>query len=259
MIEFDPYLNPSRIIVVGLGGTGSQVARSVARIAFDLNRKGKHTPAIYFIDPDQVDEHNVGRQMFTAADVGQYKAEVLARRFNLGLGLDIRWINAEFDPRVPRQSSYGDIIIGAVDNHAARAAIAQNPNTLWIDCGNHHAGGQVIIGNSADPKAIFDQMNDQRCKLLPNAALLFPSLLEPEPTPEPDASCAELVQAGTQHLLINDFMGNIAAAYVYKLLHREPIYSFMTYVDLDSLSVRSIPITRENLTAYLQQAEAHES
>lgn len=40
--HFDPHERISEIIVVGLGGTGSQVARSIARIVYDLRLRDKH-------------------------------------------------------------------------------------------------------------------------------------------------------------------------------------------------------------------------
>src|SRR5687768_10947543 len=92
---FDPHTRIELITVVGLGGTGSQAARSIARILYDLRARGKHIPKMLFVDPDRVEMRNVGRQMFTEsqATIGEYKAEALARRFNFALGLDIQWAN----------------------------------------------------------------------------------------------------------------------------------------------------------------------
>ncbi|MBZ0297482.1 MAG: hypothetical protein K8L99_33300 [Anaerolineae bacterium] len=46
-------------------------------------------------------------------------------------------------------------------------------------------------------------------------------------------------------------MATIASQYIYKLLHRQPITSFVSYISADGMSVRSIPICREELSAYL--------
>jgi hypothetical protein len=40
-------------------------------------------------------------------------------------------------------------------------------------------------------------------------------------------------------LLINDWMATITSQYIYKLLHRQPITSFVSYVSADGMSVRS--------------------
>lgn len=47
---------------------GAQVARIVARLLYDMRRARLHTPALLLIDPDVVEEKNVGRQLFTPAD-----------------------------------------------------------------------------------------------------------------------------------------------------------------------------------------------
>jgi hypothetical protein len=65
-------------------------------------------------------------------------------------------------------------------------------------------------------------------------------------------SCAELVAAPEQDLLINDWMAVTAAQYVYRLLHRQPITSFVSYVSADGMSVRSLPICRDDLLTYLR-------
>src|SRR4051812_48697796 len=118
MSKFDPHLNIRSLVLVGLGGTGSQWARSICRIIYDLKRRNRHVPDLTFVDPDRVESNNVGRQMFTVADVGQYKAEVLAKRFSYSLGLEIEWFNECFDPK--KHSSWDSVICGAVDNHQAR-------------------------------------------------------------------------------------------------------------------------------------------
>jgi hypothetical protein len=47
-------------------------------------------------------------------------------------------------------------------------------------------------------------------------------------------------------------MATIASQYIYKLLHRQPIASFVSYVSADGMSVRSVPICRDELLPYLQ-------
>jgi PRTRC genetic system ThiF family protein len=250
--RFEPRYAISHVVVVGLGGTGSQLARSIARIAFDMKRSDLFAPSISFVDPDRVEENNVGRQMFTAADVGQYKAELLARRFNAALGLDITAIPEPFDPE-RHGGQHGTLLVGCVDNHLARRALAQ-VNTTWLDAGNHADSGQLVCGTTSDPVLVRDALekNNGVVSVLPNAALIFPELLQPEETLAPDAhaSCAELVEAGVQHLLINDAIATAAASYVYRLVYRRPLHSFMSFVSLDG--VRPVPITKEDIEAFVK-------
>lgn len=257
MIVFDPDMHLKNIVIVGLGGTGSQLSRSVSRMLYDMRSRNLTIPHLTFVDPDRVEAKNVGRQMFTVADIGQYKAECLARRFNRALGLDITWYNEAFDPNKNTESYYSrpqHLLCGAVDNHEARRALAA-ADGVWLDCGNHFSSGQVVIGTTDEALLIQNALahlnKENQLRVLPNAALVFPQLLEPEETRQPELSCAELVELGEQHLLINDLVATVAAQYVFKLLHRQPITSFLTYVDLDGLTMRSVPITSEDIRAYV--------
>lgn len=258
MIRFEPQQGIRHVVIVGLGGTGSQLARSVARILYDMRRNNLAIPSMTLVDPDRIEEKNCGRQMFSpGADIGQYKAELLARRFNAALGLDIAWDNAAFDPDKHVQP-YGTLLIGCVDNHLARQALAQVTKALWLDQGNHAQSGQVIIGTTYDPQAVRNALHAGKEVIseLPNAALIFPELLRPEETSTPDtnASCAELAELGLQHLLVNDAIATAASNYVYRLLYRKPLNSFMSWVSLEA--VRPVPISREEIEPYLDRAEA---
>lgn len=253
MDYFDPHLYGNiSIVVVGLGGTGSILARHVCRTVYDMRRRGLQTPqSICFVDPDIVEAKNVGRQMFTPADVGQYKAELLAKRFNYALGLNIVWHNEPFDSE-RHTDKYGNktVILGAVDNHLARQAIAKAKG-VWIDAGNHFDSGQVVIGNTDNP-SLVERWADGEWRHLPNASLVFPELLEADDDPQPDVSCADLVEMGEQHLLVNDMMATIAGQYIYKLLYRQPVHTFMTFVDCNTLTMRSVPIAKENIADYMK-------
>ncbi|MCI0712394.1 MAG: PRTRC system ThiF family protein [Chloroflexi bacterium] len=258
MNVFDPNTHIQTITIVGLGGTGAQIARSVARIVYDMQQARLHTPQIVLIDPDKVEHKNVGRQLYVEADVGQPKAHVLMRRFNMALGLDIVAIDQPVNAE-RHFERWGGLIVGAVDNHLARRELAKAKGAVWIDTGNHFSAGQVVIGNTGDHETAMRYIDGQNGKYayLPHAGLLFPALLEPEPEakqqPEPERSCADLVAAREQDLLVNDWMAVAAAQYVYKLLHRQPISSFVSYVSADGMSVRSLPICRDELLAYLPQ------
>ncbi len=142
-------------------------------------------------------------------------------------------------------------------NHLARLALSQ-AHGIWLDGGNDRTSGQVCLGNTSNRADVQRCLKAGQFTHLPNAALLFPQLLEPEPiempvlAPAPAAGCADLVQVGDQALLTNDMVGIIAGEYVYRLLNRLPVLSFLTYVDTESLSMRSVPITAKNLREQLR-------
>lgn len=257
-IIFDPNLYLKRIVVVGVGGTGSRVARVLARMLVDRAARGQTVPEVLLVDPDHVEAKNVGRQaLFAPADIGRPKAECVGRRLNFALGTAMRWAVAPFDAAVHSNRYSGDVIVSCVDNHAARRAIAA-AGGVHIGAGNHHQSGQVVIGNTREPALVLDADNwraDTTVRWLPTEALLFPDLLEPEaqPTPSPaTVSCAEAVAAGDQHLLINDWVGTVVGGYLYKLLHRQPIPTYMTYIDAEIGTVIGKPISRASLESQLE-------
>jgi hypothetical protein len=183
---FDPNLYLKTITLVGVGGTGASTARIVARILYDMQRARLHAPSLVLIDPDRVEEKNIGRQaLFAPADIGQPKAECVARRLNATLGLDIGWIAEPLDPERQGDRFGTGLVISCVDNHEARCAVHRMKGIL-IGGGNHADAGQVCIGNTDDGELMRRHIDgrDGKYPYLPKEGLLFPALLEPEVPPE---------------------------------------------------------------------------
>jgi len=254
---FDPHINIKQIVIVGVGGTGGQVARIAARMLYDMRRSRMHTPQMVLIDPDRIEEKNVGRQgMFVPAEVGEYKATAIGRRLNLALGLDIAWITelVSADRHFDRS---GSLVISCVDNHLARRELSRVPG-CHISAGNDRFDSQVCIGNCMDRDEMRRHIDGREGKYayLPHESLLFPQLLEPEPeisSPTPALSCADLTLLGEQSMLINDWSASLVGNYLYALLYRRPITSFLSFVHNDGMVVtRNIPIERDELLAYLE-------
>lgn len=264
---FSPHFNgnQSTIAVIGCGGTGAQVARLIARMIFDMERRNMQSiPDLLLIDPDIVEPKNIGRQLFSQAEVGEYKAVAVMRRLNAALGITCNAIPAAVEPAMVYRAK---IIVGCVDNHLARRVIHEraesqdfySTTSVWIDAGNHRDSGQVLIGSSRKP-CKPDERNAYAHLPLPGC--IFPSLLEPDPVvPEPaegapetnKLSCAELLALGEQDLLINDWMGIVAAQYVRQLLYMQPITTFLTWINPGYLTTNSVPISPENLAAYTRK------
>jgi len=256
--NFDPHYRYNQIVVVGLGGTGSHVARCLARLLYHHQQKGQRVPEVLFVDPDIIESKNVGRQLFAPSEINETKAAVLARRYNYTFGLSISAACEPLD--ASKHIQPGAIVCGCVDNHAARAEIARAQNCTWIDGGNEYDFGQVVIGNSGSREQVLDglrQAQQGECRYLPHAGLLFPALLQPEvEAPSvPAMSCAERTMRDEQQLFVNDFIGNILAQYVYRLLNREPVTTFATFLNLTPAPlIRSISITQADLEVYLDAA-----
>ncbi len=262
MNVYDPHIHIKEVILVGTGGTGAQIARCLARLAYDMGRARLFVPAIRFIDPDTVDEGNIGRQLFSYGDLGKNKAHVLAARFNAALGLNISAVDQPFDAQRHVKHAPSTLLVGAVDNELARRELACAQGALWLDNGNHHNAGQVILGDLGDLDLMLQHIDgkDGVYPHLPNAALLFPQLLEPEKSSESEQamqdvglSCAALVATGGQGIFVNDLIAAIAAQHIWRILYRQPIHTFASFVDGDTLSVRSLPVCRDELLPYLER------
>ena len=206
------------ILLVGCGGTGSFTALNLARLAAS-NPQIRFR--LWFIDPDVVEEKNIGRQYFCPADVGQPKAVTLATRLNLAFGLRITPIVGKFDGRMidacePAYSpgSRLTLIVGCVDTPTARAEIDQairanidrrgpsaGRSLWWLDSGNDHWNGQVLLGSSADDKPIFSEFGD--CVALPLPSVQEPALIEAREVAPVDLSCADLVALNVQARTVN--------------------------------------------------------
>jgi molybdopterin/thiamine biosynthesis adenylyltransferase len=65
-----PY-NPITVNLIGAGGTGGQVLTALARMNHALIALGHAGLFVRVFDDDTVDSANLGRQLFTTAELGQ--------------------------------------------------------------------------------------------------------------------------------------------------------------------------------------------
>lgn len=259
-----PYLippGPMRVILVGCGGTGSHLAQSLARLAVHAQAAGQQVELI-FIDGDTVELKNVGRQLFSTADIGMNKAQALAARFSAVFGLPIIAWPDMADTDLLRHLCGGEIggwgnvyplLIGAVDSTSGRqalaGALAHQRRGLWLDAGNHEQAGQVCVGSAIVPAEVQQAFRlSGLCQALPAPSLQFPELLVSVP-PRPRADCAQAVIDNAQSLMVNQAMAAIAAQYAYQIVMGRRLTTFQTTIDLASLTMRSLPITATALAS----------
>ncbi len=242
------------IVIVGCGGTGSRLVPDVCRLL--LGRKAR----LFLVDHDRVEPHNLGRQSFTADDVGEFKAVALAARVRREfgrLGSPIGYAVRPYDPAlhgaVFGPSSALKLVIGAVDNAAARRAIAGTladgrggPRDIWwLDAGNARNSGQIVLGNALAPEDLVGAFSPAsgRCRALPAPSLRRPALLTapPEPAPRDRLDCAAAVAVGEQGPTINAHLATWAASYVERLLDGTCGWA-ETLIDVDAGTVHCVPV-----------------
>ena len=59
------------------------------------------------------------------------------------------------------------------------------------------------------------------------------------------------VLAGAQDITINDWVSVVVGQYIHKILYREPIETFLTFISADTLTIRSLPVCKSEIEAYL--------
>ena len=215
-LRLPPY-SRACITLIGCGGTGSHLASGLATLCLAL-RERDVTPELTFMDPDTVEERNIGRQLFTAADLGQNKAQVLAARMTTAYRLGVIGLARPIDiGNTLCQNNALNLVVGAVDNAPARAIIAKaceaaKGRLWWIDAGNENHSGQVALGNTVDKRQWRPALG--MVGALPAPHRVYPDLVK-KPKKAKRLSCAEATAAGEQGLMVN----RMVAAWALSLLH----------------------------------------
>lgn len=227
------------LLLAGCGGTGSHIATGLA--------------AIDLVDPDRVERKNIGRQLFGEADLRQPKAFVLRERLQAAYGLPVGAIHGRFSTQLARpQPGTLTVVVGAVDNPAARAEIAKAVTAggggVWVvDSGNENYSGQVLIGNCANKHAFRDCAPLGFIDSLPSPYLVMPDLVkDPKYKSRRAQSCADLTESGEQGLMVNRMMAAWALSILNDFLLGR-LWYFGVCVDLKFGGVKSYPIDRATL------------
>lgn len=241
------------VILAGCGGTGSFAALHLARLAYEARRNGTRIRLV-FVDPDTVEERNIGRQNFAPCEIGLPKAIALATRYNLAFGLDIgasvaTFAEAGLVKAWAERRGWNErpllLVAGCVDSPAARREIAGAVKGMsgvwWLDSGNDEHSGQVLLGSGT--RATIDPTLG--CVELPWPSLQEPGIVEGSQVAgsQDGLSCAELMALNAQSLMINQAMAGWLASYAYRLLLGRDLDVYQTWVNLRSGVVRSVAVT----------------
>ncbi|MBA4399852.1 MAG: thiamine biosynthesis protein ThiF [Anaerolinea sp.] len=259
-----PTYEKALLVLVGCGGTGSWLAPAVARVARLLQERFDKETMVVFADPDLVEEKNVYRQNFCAAEIGRNKAVTLAERYGLSWGIEIvsvaralelasEWWNGLSRNMIDHRTLA--VMIGCVDGHTGRKAIdscvqAEYRPVWWLDCGNEKNSGQVLLGRSKNEEKPFSLPGF--CSWLPLPSAQAPDLVVGgEMTinaSQVGISCAEMALQDSQGLAINQRMASEAADFLVRMLITQDLRKMATYIDLESGVSRSRYITPGNVS-----------
>lgn len=242
-----PLLLTSRvkIALVGIGGNGSQMLTGLARLNHAITALGHPGLHVIAYDDDQVSESNVGRQLFSRADVGLNKATVLVHRVNVFYGSD-------WEARPHRYGGAGpgndaNILITCVDSKAARRSINHKiiHSEDWrrpyyhLDLGNREADGQMVIG---EPKS---QKNRDGVPRLPTVMELFSEMADASIPEDNTPSCSLADALERQELFINQAVATVALQLLWQLFRFGKIDWHGAFVNLKTGQVRPLMVDPE--------------
>lgn len=228
--------------LVGAGGTGSQMLQSLARMDYALYRLGHPGLKVRVWDRDLVSESNIGRQLFSPADMGLPKSEVLVTRINAFYGLN--W-DAVSDFYPSGNINPYNIIITAVDSVKSRFDVErflherkniysgydETKPYYWMDFGNQTNSGQVVLGSIGKIKQ--PKSKHQTVSHLKTVTELFDLTKVNEEDSGPSCSLAEALSR--QDLFINSALCQMGSALLWKLFMEGCVSVNGLYLNLSTL------------------------
>lgn len=238
--------HPVNISVVGCGGTGSMILRDLARMHVTLQAMGHPGLHVSAFDPDVFSEANIGRQLMDHSDVGRSKAIVLIERINRVYG--VQWNGYKNKFRFKHQGN-PTLLITAVDTIDARRKIYNSSLRFiskienvggylyWIDAGNGHNFGQVMLGTSKtlrQPKSL----NFKGVGLLPSPIEIYQGVKEEGS----EDSCSVAQALGKQDLMINSMMAQIVSQMIWSMIREKRISYRGVYLNLQNFTMRPVKI-----------------
>lgn len=265
---------PVRILIVGAGGTGGYFVRDLARYVYSLQlRNPERSYQILLMDGDKVEEKNLIRQNFIHKDVGEYKAEVLARRYSGHFGVDIVPVTEMYN--INDNSSLRDlaeipIVVNCGDNNNLRRSLCRDfsngtfGSRFYLDAGNEKTSGQVVMGYKSHPGGDRYTMSSTLTKFIHHnhqefdsvrgslevelgalmsgfnaipftfpVDILYPEIGYPHQDRQEELSCAEAAEREDQTIFINMLSSNYLMNYMRKILSGQKIMSCATEFSLD--------------------------
>jgi PRTRC genetic system ThiF family protein len=234
-------LSPIRIAVVGVGGTGSEIVSMLVNLHQGLVAIGKPGLHVVAYDPDTVSAANVVRQRYAPSDVGHPKALVLINRINLAFSLGWEGISKRFTSADAKYS--WDVVISAVDSRRSRADLHRYAFAkgfyrwkFWLDTGNDHTTGQIILGTPRNEPG-------PRTHILPCATELHPELCDVSKPDDDSPSCSAAEAISKQDLFVNKYVAVLAVDLLWRLFRDERLEAHARYFDLraSSLAAKAAP------------------
>jgi PRTRC genetic system ThiF family protein len=250
-----PY-NPVTVNLIGAGGTGSQVLTALARMNLALIGLGQPGLMVRCFDDDKVERANLGRQLFTTAELGLHKSVALINRINRFFGTNWKAETEKFDKYFVEGGgdNCATITISCVDTVKARFEIGdilkavgkqfgnnRSRPLYWMDFGNSKDSGQVVlatIGKISQPTS--EKFRPVDC--LPFVTEEFKDLLMQSENTDNTPSCSLAEALTKQDLFINSTLANLGASLLWQLFRGGILYNRGFFLNLKDFRTQPLKV-----------------
>ena len=185
------------IHVVGAGGTGSYFLKEFCRFA----KERKEVIGVYIYDGDTVEEKNLSRQCFTEDDIGRNKAVVMAEILSDAFSVPCYAVPEYLIDKSQIVKTVNiPVLIGCVDNHAARLVLEEyfkeQRDCVLFDSANEFDTGEVVFAYRVKNEFVGRERS-----------YYFPEVAEGSKA-RTEMSCTELNAVAPQHIATNMLVAN---------------------------------------------------
>jgi PRTRC genetic system ThiF family protein len=214
-------------------------------------------------DPDTVSPANLGRQLFSEAEVGMNKGVALIGRINRFFGTAWKAVPELFGENITAwtmDERPSNLYISCVDTATARFQIAeilsqyvnvrhyeQNRPLYWMDLGNRRDTGQVLLSTIGK----LNQPASEKYRTagnLPFVTETFKSMLEEADTTDNTPSCSLAEALMAQDLFINSALAQMAASLLWQLFRDGMLLNKGFFMNLHDFRVQPIRVTEADET-----------
>jgi PRTRC genetic system ThiF family protein len=254
----NPY-NPVIVNLIGAGGTGSQFLTALARMNHALIALNHPGLMVRVFDNDKVEEANLGRQLFSTAELGLHKAVALVNRINLFFGTNWKAIPEKYNMETLNgepEMAMAELTISCVDTVSARFEIADLLSKVyvsrkhsyhhplyWMDFGNSRDTGQVILSTIAE----IEQPASKKFEVVSGLPLVtdeFKEQLKSAEKSDNTPSCSLAEALTKQDLFINSALANLGASLLWQMFREGILFNRGFFLNLKEFKTTPIKVTQ---------------
>lgn len=214
----------NRMVVIGLGGIGSQLIPSLLHF---LHYK-KFTGPVVLMDGDLYEEKNLNRQLVPEDGLGMNKADALSITFGQRLPtLSLSSLPFYLDETNAEDViQENDFVICGVDNHWTRRMIdnrvAQLANATYISGGNDLTDGNMQVVRRRDGKSLDPSLQE-----------VHPEIAAAVEKPDWTPGCDQMLNAAPQIIVTNLMVASSMLNAVWSVFEDKDLPYSEVYVDVE--------------------------